>query len=185
MLWHDKKTAWLAPHPLLWAGQNPRTTGDGGHRAKPSQGRKQNHFKPTKPRNHINKNHINKNHRITVLAASSAGQTIWPKFKSNTSQTDHPEVFSKKLFVELWAQGLYLITGIRRNIKNYWMPICDKVLVQKRFIIETLFDKLKSKMRIEHTRHRSPTNAFVHILSCLAAYMLGKNKVVIKGIAYP
>ncbi|KAF0113011.1 MAG: hypothetical protein FD149_1442, partial [Rhodospirillaceae bacterium] len=29
------------------------------------------------------------------------------------------------------------------------------------------------------------TNAFVHILSCLAAYMLAKKKVKMKGIAYP
>ncbi|MGI9484420.1 MAG: IS982 family transposase, partial [Geminicoccaceae bacterium] len=38
---------------------------------------------------------------------------------------------------------------------------------------------------LEHTRHRSPTNAFVHILSCLAAYMLGKTKVKMNKIAYP
>ena len=35
--------------------------------------------------------------------------------------------------------------------------------------IETLFDKLKSSMGLEHTRHRSPSNALIHILSCLAA----------------
>lgn len=92
---------------------------------------------------------------------------------------------SKKLFAELWHQGLHLITGIRRNMKNYLMPIWDKVLLRKRFVVETLFDKLKSDMGLEHTRHRSPTNAFVHILSCLAAYTLGKNKVAMKGVAYP
>lgn len=92
---------------------------------------------------------------------------------------------SQKLFAELWGQGLHLITGIRRNMKNYLMPILDKALLRKRFIVETLFDKLKSEMGLEHTRHRAPTNAFVHILSCLAAYMLGKNKVAMKGVAYP
>ncbi len=92
---------------------------------------------------------------------------------------------SKILFAKLWDQGLHLITGIRRNMKNYLMPIIDKLLLRKRFIVETLFDKLKSEMGLEHTRHRSPTNAFVHILSCLAAYMLGKTKVTMKGVAYP
>ena len=92
---------------------------------------------------------------------------------------------SKKLFAELWDQGLHLITGIRRNMKNYLMPIWDKALLRKRFVVETLFDKLKSEMGLEHTRHRSPTNAFTHILSCLAAYMLAKNKVAMKGVAYP
>lgn len=92
---------------------------------------------------------------------------------------------SKKLFAKLWQQGLHLITGIRRNMKNHLMPIMDKLLLRKRFIVETLFDKLKSDMGLEHTRHRSPTNAFVHILSCLAAYILGKTKIKMKGIAYP
>ena len=92
---------------------------------------------------------------------------------------------SKKLFNRLWGQGLQLITGIRRNMKNYLMPILDKLLLRKRFIVETLFDKLKSEMGLEHTRHRSPTNAFVHILSCLVAYTLGKTKIRMKDIAYP
>lgn len=95
---------------------------------------------------------------------------------------------SKELFKKLWKQGLHLLTGIRKNMKNHLMPIGDKMLLRKRFIVETLFDKLKSQMGIEHTRHRSATNAFVHILSCLTAYMLGKNKVKMKlnnAIAYP
>ena len=57
------------------------------------------------------------------------------------------------------------------------MPIIDKGLLRKRFIIETVFDKLKTSMGLEHSRHRAPANAFVHILSCIAAYMLGKIKV--------
>ncbi len=92
---------------------------------------------------------------------------------------------SKELFARLWKQGLHLITGIRRNMKNYLMPMLDKLLLRKRFIIETLFDKLKSDMGLEHSRHRSPTNAFVHILSCLAAYSLGKTKIQMTAISYP
>ena len=83
---------------------------------------------------------------------------------------------SKPLFQRLWQQGLHLITGIRRNMKNFLLPILDKIMLRKRFIIETLFDKLKSSMGLEHTRHRSPTNAFVHILSCLAAYILAHQR---------
>lgn len=92
---------------------------------------------------------------------------------------------SKTLFVVLWRRGLHLLTGIRKNMKNHLMPLLDKLLLQKRFIVETLFDKLKSEMGLEHTRHRSAKNAFVHILSCLAAYMLGKQKVKMTNIAYP
>ena len=56
----------------------------------------------------------------------------------------------------------------------------NKLLLRKRFIIETLFDKLKSAMGLEHTRHRSSTNAFVHIISCLVAYAVGTNKIPMK-----
>ena len=42
-------------------------------------------------------------------------------------------------------------------MKNYLLPLLDKVLLRKRFIIEALFDKLKSTMGLEHTRHRSPS----------------------------
>ncbi|WP_342271607.1 hypothetical protein [Candidatus Tisiphia endosymbiont of Parasteatoda lunata] len=36
--------------------------------------------------------------------------------------------------------------------------------------------KWDNKMNLEHTRHRSPINAFVHILSTLVGYSLKKNK---------
>ena len=91
----------------------------------------------------------------------------------------------KPLFQELWQQGIQIITGIRRNMKNYLIPVMDKLLLRKRFIIETVFDKLKTSMGLEHSRHRSPTNAFVHILSCVAAYMLGKTKVKMGPITVP
>ncbi len=92
---------------------------------------------------------------------------------------------SKPLFQELWHKGVQLITGIRKNMKNYLMPVIDKVRLKKRFIIETVFDKLKTSMGLEHSRHRAPANAFVHILSCVAAYMLGKTKVKMGPITVP
>jgi transposase len=77
---------------------------------------------------------------------------------------------SKVLFEQLWQDGLQLITGIRRTMRNYLMPWLDKILLRRRFLVETVFDTLKSAQGLEHTRHRSPINAFVHILSCLVAY---------------
>ena len=56
------------------------------------------------------------------------------------------------------------------------MPMIDKVLLRSHFIIDILFEKMKSEMGLEHMRHCSQTNAVVHILSCLVAYMMGKNK---------
>jgi len=86
----------------------------------------------------------------------------------------------KKIFKQLWDNGIHLITGIRRNMKNYLMSWLDKWLLRKRFIIETVFGVLKKDMGLEHTRHRSPVNAFVHILSCLVAYSINNTKPQIR-----
>jgi IS5 family transposase len=94
------------------------------------------------------------------------------------------------LFHTLWRHGLHLITSIRRNMKNYLMPMADKILLRKRFVIETVLNTLKSEMGLEHSRHRSVINAMVHVLSCLVAYAFrpGKPSVSLRGKqveAYP
>jgi hypothetical protein len=77
---------------------------------------------------------------------------------------------SHEMFHTLWQRGLHLITGIRRNMRNHLMLLDDKILLRKRFVIETVLDILKCEMGLEHSRHRSPVNAMVHVLSCLVAY---------------
>ena len=62
---------------------------------------------------------------------------------------------SRALFHKLWQRGLHLITGIRRNMRNYLMPLADKLMLRKRFVIETVLDILKSEMGLELSRHRS------------------------------
>src|SRR4051794_21312773 len=52
----------------------------------------------------------------------------------------------RELFHKLWWRGLHLITSIRRNMRNYLMPLADKVMLRKRFVIETVRDTLKSEM---------------------------------------
>ena len=96
----------------------------------------------------------------------------------------------KELFQKLWRRGLHLITGIRRNMKNYLLPMADKIMLRKRFVIETVLDTLKSEMGLEHSRHRSPVNAMVHVLSCLTAYIFrpGKPRIPVidkQIVAYP
>lgn len=88
---------------------------------------------------------------------------------------------SQALFETLMKKGLHLITGIRKNMKNYLMPYIDKILLRKRFIIETLFGILKNSMSLEHSRHRSPLNAFVHLMATLVAYSYKTNKPIIKA----
>ena len=101
----------------------------------------------------------------------------WGSSPALLSETEVDKGYpSKALLERLWQRGFHLITSIRRNMKNYLMPLLDKLLLRKRFIIEALFNKLKSGMGLQHTRHRSPINALVHIVSCLAAYTLAQPK---------
>ena len=83
---------------------------------------------------------------------------------------------SHEEFRKLWQRGLHLITGIRRNMRNHLMPLADKLMLRKRFVIETVLDILKCGMGLEHSRHRSVINAMVHVLSCLVAYAFRPGK---------
>ena len=87
----------------------------------------------------------------------------------------------KKLFQDLWSKGIHLITGIRKNMKNHLMPLSDKILLRKRFLIETIFGILKTDMNLEHSRHRSTINAFVNVMAALIAYTYKNNKPQIKA----
>ncbi|MYI88167.1 MAG: hypothetical protein F4074_06255 [Synechococcus sp. SB0672_bin_10] len=65
---------------------------------------------------------------------------------------------SQSLLERLWQRGLHLVTGIRRTMINHLL---------------------------EHTRHRSPSNVLVHILSCLAETTLTQPKGNIGKIPIP
>ena len=83
---------------------------------------------------------------------------------------------SSDLFDQLMQQGVQLITKIKSNMKNKLMPLIDKLMLRKRGIIETITDQLKNISQIEHSRHRSPTNFLVNLLSGLIAYTLRPKK---------
>ncbi len=83
---------------------------------------------------------------------------------------------SQTLFNDLFKRGLKIVTGIKANKKNYLMSLNDKILLHKRSAIESVFDILKNRMELEHTRHRSPINFLVHTISCLVAYQPRTNK---------
>jgi hypothetical protein len=68
------------------------------------------------------------------------------------------------------AQGLRLITKLRKNMRNQLLDFTDRLLLRKRALIETIIDQLKNVCQIEHSRHRSPFNFLVHLLAGLTAY---------------
>jgi Transposase DDE domain len=77
---------------------------------------------------------------------------------------------SQTLTADLLQQGVRLVTGLRKNMREKVLPLWDKLMLRKRSLIETVIDQLKNISQIQHTRHRSPTNYLVNILAGLAAY---------------
>lgn len=87
---------------------------------------------------------------------------------------------SQALFETLFERGLELITSLRKNMKGQLMLFSDRLLLRKRFLIETITDQLKNISQIEHTRHRSPANFAVNLLAGLVAYTLQPKKPAIR-----
>jgi len=91
-------------------------------------------------------------------------QKLFGKLFGDRGYLSHP------LFEQLWQQGIQLITSLKANMKNRLMPLADKLLLRKRYIIETINDQLKNQSQIEHSRHRSPLNFVINVLAGLIAY---------------
>ena len=89
---------------------------------------------------------------------------------------------SKPLFNSLLKRGIQMITTIKKNMKNKLMPVMDKLLLRKRCIIETINDQLKNICQIEHSRHRSPVNFLVNLVSGLIAYTFSPRKPSIANV---
>lgn len=68
------------------------------------------------------------------------------------------------------------MTKVRSNMKNQLLELDDKLRLRKRALIEPVNDILMSVQDVDHTRHRSPLNALVHILSGLVAYHFYETK---------
>jgi hypothetical protein len=83
---------------------------------------------------------------------------------------------SKELFLTLYKRGLKLITGIKKTMKNMLLPLHEKIMLCKRSLVETVFDYLKNKLMLEHSRHRSPLNMIIHVISTLIVYQLKPSK---------
>ncbi len=77
---------------------------------------------------------------------------------------------SASLLEQLLSKGVHLVTRIRKNMKNCLVPILDKILIKKRPVIESVNNILKQVCQIEHSRHRSPINFLVNLISGLIAY---------------
>ena len=91
---------------------------------------------------------------------------------------------SKELFEELFGKDIQLITRLKKNMKNILMPIYDKIISTKRILIESVIGRIKLLGKFEHSRHRSVTNAFVHMIACLINYQLLDDKPSIASLIH-
>lgn len=82
----------------------------------------------------------------------------------------------KELFESLFSNGIHLVHGLKANMKNKLMPMYDKIMLRKRYVIECINDLLKNKAEIVHSRHRSVHNFIMNICSALTAYCFFDNK---------
>jgi hypothetical protein len=123
-------------------------------------------------------NHKGQIMALKITPGSTADSTMLDEISQHLAGKIYADkgYISRELFTKLWQRGLHLITGIRRNMRNHLMPLADKLMLRKRFIIETVLDILKCEMGLEHSRHRSVMNAMVHVLSCLVAYAFRPGK---------
>ena len=91
---------------------------------------------------------------------------------------------SKEMFNKLYKRGLLLITGIKRNMKNDLLPILNKILLRKRFIIETIFGYIKENFNVRLSKHRSPTNLFAFLFATLIAFQIKSPPNLLSRISY-
>jgi Transposase DDE domain len=82
----------------------------------------------------------------------------------------------KEFAARLYAQGLQVVTRIKKGMKNILMDLDDKTTLLRRSLIETVIGKIKLLGKFEHSRHRSVQNAFTHMMSCLINYQLQDDK---------
>ena len=87
---------------------------------------------------------------------------------------------SGPLFKELFARGIRLFTRVKKTMKNTLLTLTDKILLSKRGVIEAVNGLLKNECLIQHSRHRSTVNFFVHLLAGLAAYSFRPTKPSLK-----
>lgn len=79
--------------------------------------------------------------------------------------------YLSKIAASLKLKGLFLITKLRKNMKNKQMLSPEqKYYMKHRGLIETVFDVMKHMLDIEHSRNRNTKNYFANVLAAIIAY---------------
>jgi hypothetical protein len=108
----------------------------------------------------------------------SLESTFWLSFL--LKQSHFRRNMNKKLLNLLFEESLHPVTGIRNNMKNFYMTKRDKILLRKRSVIETINDQFVNKTQVEHSRHRSFGNFITNLVATLITYSYQEKKPSIK-----
>ncbi len=82
----------------------------------------------------------------------------------------------KNLAKTLLERGLNLMTKVRSNMKRLPMLESDRALLNCRNMVETIIGHIKEFSSLNVPKHRSVTNAFVHICAAIISYQLNPIK---------
>lgn len=83
---------------------------------------------------------------------------------------------ARRLTKAVAAHGLQLITTLKKTMKPVGYSAFEPALLRRRaLLLETVFDELKNRCQIEHTRHRSGCNFIVNLMAGVIAYGLSAN----------
>lgn len=85
-------------------------------------------------------------------------------------------VYQAGFFEQLLGQGIHLAHRLKAKMKNKLMPMYDKIMLRKRYIIKCINDLLKNKAGLAHSKHWSIHNFVMNLYSALATYCFFENK---------
>ena len=115
---------------------------------------------------------------LTAANVDDRDKRVWTVF----AKVLYGKVFAdrgyikQELFESLFDQGIQLVHGLKARMKNELIPMWDKIMLRKRYIIECINELLKNKANLVLSRHRSIHNFMMNLCATLTAYCFLENK---------
>uniref|UniRef100_UPI003570C71C IS982 family transposase n=1 Tax=Prevotella dentasini TaxID=589537 RepID=UPI003570C71C len=82
----------------------------------------------------------------------------------------------QELFGSLSGQGIHLVHRLKARMKNCLMPMWDKIMLRKRYIIEYIHELLKNKADLVYSKYRSIHNFIINPYAAFTVYCFFDNK---------
>jgi hypothetical protein len=134
---------------------------------------------------HLVFNQLNQIVALKITAGNVADTQAVPSLTQNLTGKLFGDkgYIGKQLAQQLLRRGLALFTRVRKNMKALPLSMTDKMLMNARNMAETIIGHIKAFSSLNLPKHRSPINAFLHILAALTAYQI--NPIKPEGSFFP